>query len=680
MNLDSLNAACRNRLYRELLHEHLVPVFGGDTVFANLVLELAKRLEFKNGKLINGASENLLPPEEGATVVEVRVDHNDNVGFKQKVATEMMMTVNDEPRVTSAGHTLNFPQSLCQKGSHALLLLGPGWTRVIDSNGLSPTVDSYGADNETSCLLKDGEPIDVLRGHYKNCTPLCMWHVVVHDQPCEQELFVPRALATAMALLSTHQLMLMRSRPKQLHYRYRELRFGGFRPTIGPIERAMIGVVTAQLNSIHDRKMHEEVDQALNDRGINTIADTRPYTKTIGPMTTSLTKADRDDKLDLYEATHPRHLRTSNLQHLQNQYYSMMLQPTRRAVVRSFFCAGFHRHTPGLPELLRFFADFPGLRKMVGAKVALYYRPDNLLGLPSWSSCSNVSMLWNLTVEPKVFPDNNPNVGRALRAVGKSSYGNSAVLSSRLRNDVEQCAFRGLVLGEKELYPKRIDIVPQPIRYMRFHLTGKGGNRVVIVLHLSPCPPEKYMTVAKTLASCGSGRGTYRKRYTEVIINLTQKDDGSIGCLRASRCTTGDSRMYTAVTSSKASRSSGYLSIGVRLNARKKAIRVNAGPAVVVLENVAELTPFTHWRRVDIQSEMERNGKVTLVSPPHLVNMDKLLRDGDRVKSKRKRREAEARSPLATLSVDSPGKPPVQKRIRKLIQRRNVAAACRLFE
>ena len=44
------------------------------------------------------------------------------------------------------------------------------------------------------------------------------------------------------------------------------------------------------------------------------------------------------------------------------------------------------------------------------------------------------------------------------------------------------------------------------------------------------------------------------------------------------------------------------------------------------------------------------------------------------------RREAEARSPLATLSVDSPGKPPVQKRIRKLIQRRNVAAACRLFE
>ena len=395
-------------------------------------------------------------------------------------------------------------------------------------------------------------------------------------------------------------------------------------------------------------------------------------------MTTSLTKADRDDKLDLYEATHPRHLRTSNLQHLQNQYYSMMLQPTRRAVVRSSFVRASIVTRRGFPSSCAFSRTF-GIAKDGGCKGRLYY-PDNLLGLPSWSSCSNVSMLWNLTVEPKVFPDNNPNVGRALRAVGKSSYGNSAVLSSRLRNDVEQCAFRGLVLGEKELYPKRIDIVPQPIRYMRFHLTGKGGNRVVIVLHLSPCPPEKYMTVAKTLANCGSGRGTYRKRYTEVIINLTQKDDGSIGCLRASRCTTGDSRMYTAVTSSKASRSSGYLSIGVRLNARKKTIRVNAGPAVVVLENVAELTPFTHWRRVDIQSEMERNGKVTLVSPPHLVNMDKLLRDGDRVKPKRKRREAEARSPLATLSVDSPGKPPVQKRIRKLIQRRNVAAACRLFE
>ena len=251
MNLDSLNAACRNRLYRELLHEHLVPILGGDTVFANLVLELAKRLEFKNGKLIQGASENLLPPEEGATVVEVRVDHNDNVGFKQKVAIEMMMTVNDEPRVTSAGH-LNFPQSLCQKGSHALLLLGPGWTRVIDSNGLSSTVDSYGADNETSCLLKDGEPIDHSVATTRTALPsVCgtSWCTInrvsrsslflVHSRP---QWRFEHAPANADAFAS-------QAAPLPLQ----GARFGGFRPTIGPIERAMIGVVTA-LNSIHDRR------------------------------------------------------------------------------------------------------------------------------------------------------------------------------------------------------------------------------------------------------------------------------------------------------------------------------------------------------------------------------------------------------------------------------------------
>ena len=235
--------------------------------------------------------------------------------------------------------------------------------------------------------------------------------------------------------------------------------------------------------------------------------------------------------------------------------------------------------------------------------------------------------------------------------------------------DVEQLAFKGIQLGNEELYGTRVSRVPEPIRYMRFHLEGTGKNRVVISVHLSPCPATKYVTKAGTLASCGSGRGRYPKQHTEVVINLTQREDSSIECLRASRFTTGDTRMHTAVTSSKAlQRLPTYLSIGVNLDANKKTIRVNAGRAIVVLRNVAELTPFTHWRRVNIQSEQERVCKVTHVNHPNLK------------KAKRKRREPVARSPLATLSVDSPGKPPSVKRVRRLNLTNGRAAGRCLFE
>ena len=134
-------------------------------------------------------------------------------------------------------------------------------------------------------------------------------------------------------------------------------------------------------------------------------------------------------------------------------------------------------------------------------------------------------------------------------------------------------------------------------------------------------------------------------------MSLTQELDGTISYLRASRVTTNrdgsviDTQMATMNNTLQPAPLSDRLVIGVRLDPDEKLITVNAGGAMVTLAHVKELTAFTYWRKVDIQSLEERMCSVTLVSPPPSLKQ-----------KKRKTIIKTVRSPLATLSPQSPPK------------------------